>query len=449
MAENDEFRDVLGSILNFPYDRDDSGIEKFIALNKKINALDVKKDSFAGIAVNQNHEPYVKAVKQLFPGVSYTNHSTQLKQIEQAIFKDTSLGPIGKATALTKKLGKGYRAPFIPSHIKNVYHDSGYNPMNIITGAITWITPGSFIDPALRDKPGKDGTLMFPDYDNEIEFDSHFFSNLGFSGINFKATIRDNNSCDVRIDISDCESIEITRDSNFNSTSEPDYFCGNSDKNTRINTTENNDDGICEVKKYLIAKELSDFMQIIFSIANISNEDEKHTHCMFTIDSVVASRCRLMGMQSFQQINTKAADDSVDGHSAIFRPIELDAENAEKELKKTYLESCLQNNRIVKFHLNKAIVQGFHLGGLQNPPEGSKVNNFLLYLIETIDMVSENADKIDKGMDSEEYRVEMIKHTINTPINEKGRVVTSLKRLFSPGLEIEDIEDPIYMAEKK
>jgi hypothetical protein len=433
---------ALEYILNFPGPRTDDAKRSFIALNKKINALDVKKDSVAGVAVNQAQDPYATAVKQLFPGVIYTNPMQQLKQIEQAIFKDRSLGPIGKAEAVIPKPGKkGYSAPFVPVHIKNVYHDSGYNPRDLLTDSTTLITPGSFIDPAFRDKPGKDRTRIFPAHDREIVFDSNFFTTLGFSPVSFKATILPDNSCRVTIEIDGCEAINITRDSTFNSMSDPDYFCGNPEKNNAINITENTLAGICEVKKYLISKEFSDFMQIIFSIVNmILDIGNKHTHCVFTVDGVVATRCRFMGMQSFQQINTKDADDSIDGHSAILRQIELDPGKAEEELKKTYLASCIKNNGIVKRDLNIAIIQGFFLGGKQDEL-GENVKGFLRRLISSIDSASSAAGSVSLAAPLDDYRAQMIKYTANTPINEKGRVVSTLKRLFCP--ELHSV-DPIY-----
>jgi len=442
-AEPDYVQESLNHILNFPGPRDAAAIRAYTALNKKINRLDIEKDAKATTPVD-TMPPYTTAMAELFKGVDATNYMNKLKQIEKSIFDDTSLGPKGKKHSWLKKPSKsknGYSSSFMPEHIKHVYHDSGYNPRDIIAEPITWITPGSFIDPAGRDKPGMHGTRLFPD--GPITIGADYFSHLGFPGITFIANIS-KNECYVEIDIPECDIINILRNNTFNSISEPpDYFCGNNDKNNAINSLTNDDHGKCEVKRYTISKELSDFTQILFAIINMKKLNhesiQNYAHCIFTTDSVVAARSRLMGMQSCEQDHS-IVNGVKDSHRVILRTIELNAANANRELKLTYKNACIKNNNTVTFALNRALVHNtLFLGGERIITV--RVRNFLISIMDAINSLTTAVNNLDIEMDVEAYHDLTIKYSANTPINEKGRVVSSLTRLFVP---IEGLIDPIY-----
>ena len=417
---------------------------QILVLNKTIDRLDIEKDAKAGVAV-ETRAPYTTAMNQLFPGISATNPLVQLGRIEHDIFNAGVLGPVGKQHSWLKKPGKGYTSSFMPEHVTNTYHDSGYNPKEIITNYTAWITPGSYIDPAGRDKPNMPGTAKFPADDQPITIPLDSF---GFPGIIFNATMLPNNECRVIIRIPNAGDVDITRTVNFISMGGTDYFCGNPEKNTAINAQENDDLGIAEIKKYVISKELSDFSQILFAIINMfrmRNEHQLYTHCMFTTDNVVAARSKLMGLQSCVQDHAITEDKSV--HRVILHLAQMDPAAAARELRTTYFNACIKNNNTVKAHIARAIIQGFYITVDDSiiPVEGSDLKNYLLDILAAIDIVTglATALPLDGPEDTDVYKKEILKYYAKTPINEKGRVVQSLQRLCVNSPELTAI-DPIY-----
>jgi hypothetical protein len=418
-------------------------------LNRIINRLDIEKDSKAGGTMVDDKRPaYKNATNSMFPDINTTDAVGKLGRIEKGISDATVLGPKGKAESFLKRPGKGYTASFMPEHITNAYHDSGYNPKDIKQDFTTWITPGSFIDPAGRDKPNKNGTAKFPEDGESIRISLDSF---GFPGIIFTATMRDNNECNVVITIPGVADVNITRDVNFLSIGEgPDYFCGNNIKNKAINLQPPTTNGIAEIKKYIISKELSDFSQILFAIINmirLRKEQKLYSHCMFTTDNVVAARSRLMGLQSCVQDHSIKEDKS--RHYVIMYYAQLDPVVANRELRTTYLKSCLKNNRTVKEHIALAIIEGFFIDGnkyLVEEGEG-EIKKYLHEIIDGIDKATFLAEKLPlegpKALDPDVYRNKMLKYNAKTPINEKGRVIQGLQRLFVECPELKGA-DAIY-----
>ena len=357
--------EALEYILDFSSAHTGKDINKFIQLNTIINRLDIEKDTHAEIDATRAPN-YIDAMRRLFPGIEVSKYMDKLRDIEESIFKNKGLGQERKQHSWMTKPGKQRSASFMPDYINNVYHDSGYKPREVISNPTTWITPGSFIDPARRDKPGQTGTSVFPSVDDNIEISEDFFNKVGFRfPLNFNASINDNNECLVDINI-DNISVDVTRNSLFKSISGgSDYFTGNPEKNRAIN----NGASIDDVKRYTISKELSDFTQIVFAIINMismSHEDiEKYQHCIFTIDRVVGARARLMGMQSCIQYNDPSKKDS---HSVWLCLAHINKEDEEKELKKTYYERYRDENQHIINNIVKASKDGFFIEGVKYYP---------------------------------------------------------------------------------
>ena len=363
------------------------------------------------------------------------------------------LGLPGSQHSWLKKPGKGYISSFMPEHIINAYHDSGYNPKSIKQDFTTWITPGSYIDPAGRDKPNMPGTAKFPENGQSIIIDLDSF---GFPDTSFNATMLPNDDeCQVIITIPGAV-VNITRNSQFESNTEPDYFCGNPQKNLAINQVFNNADGRTEIKKYVISKELSDFSQILFAIINMirifgrldveEREGEIYKHCVFTTDNVVAARSKFMGIQSCLQDHAITADSSY--HRAILYLGQMDPYAAARELRTTYLNACIKNNNTVKAHIARAIIQGLYIDPQDRIQVIGNIKNYLHKILESIDIATALAQvlPLDGAEHTDVYKKEILNYYAKTPINEKGRIVQSLQRLYVSSSELRGI-DPIYNTE--
>lgn len=444
--EADLVRQALDYIINFPAQRTDDEIRVFVEFNKNLDRLDIEKDAKAGIPV-VSREPYTITMTEMFPGIDAAGFAGKLQRIERDIFDAPVLGPPGRNHSWLKKPGKGYTSSFMPEHVRNVYHDSGYNPKDIKQDVTTWITPGSFIDPAGRDKPGAD-TAKFPANGETITIPLDIF---GFpAGTVFTATMLPNNQCNVIIIIDGIEAVNITRDSNFLSIGGvTDYFCGNPEKNAAINRQPNTAAGKAEIKKYTISKELSDFIQIVCAIINMcqinnTEEQETYSNCIFTTDNVVSARSKFMGIQSCLQDHAITADKSV--HRVILHLAEMNPGNAARELRTTYLNACIKNNNTVKAHIAKAIIQGIFIQGEQHFVTVI-MRNYLLDIIDAIDQATGLATNLALdgagALDPDLYKKEILKYYAKTPINEKGRAVQSLQRLFVNCDELRGI-DRIY-----
>ena len=424
---------------------------QILQLNRTIDRLDVEKDAKTGSLAEGNmvetRAPYTTAMTALFPGISATNPLVQLGKIEHDIFDALVLGPLGKQHSWLKKQGKGYSSSFMPVHVTNTYHDSGYNPKEIIADYTAWITPGSYIDPAGRDKPYMARTDKFPANGQPIRIPLDVF---GFPGIVFEATMNADNSCEVRININGII-VNITRNQEFLSVPtvppSPDYFSGNPEKNRAINGQPNNANGIAEVKKYAISKELSDFLQILFGIINMirlfAQGQQLYTHCMFTTDNVVSARSKLMGLQSCVQDHSITEDKS--SHRVILHLAQMDPAAAARELRITYLNACLKNNNTIKAHIARAIIQGLYIDPQNRIAVAGEIRDYLQDILAAIDIGTTQAEALalDGDEDTDVYKKRILKYYAKTPINEKGRVAQSLQRLFVNCDELRP-HDPIH-----
>jgi len=441
----------MNDIVNVAFDYIQEFQKKYIddeddlrELNAKINVLDIEKDANASdIKVDTRKDAYRAAMQELFGRIKLTKKDT-LEIINNDIFDAKVLGKLAIQESMLTKPGGGYISARIPDDIINVYHDSGYNPADILTNATTWITPGSFIDPARRSKPGMAGTQLFPSIGEDITIGYSIFESLGFSNTDFFAEVVPGNQCEITITISPKEYIFNRRDKSFASVSgEIDYFTGNKEKNKAINEQENTQEGRNEIKKYIIAKELSDFSQILFAIINMTrlhrDEDQaRYSNCIFTTDYVVAARSRLMGLQACVQDHSPKLGKI--GHRILIYLSQLDEDEANIQLRQSYLNACVTNNRKVKLDINRAIAGGFYLGA-DKIFVFDKLRELFKEILEKIDKATDLAEDVDTDMDPALYKDELVKYFVKTPINERLRVVSPLQSLFvnCPELEDDDI----------
>jgi len=415
-------------------------------LNAKINVLDIEKDANASdIKVDTRKDAYRAAMQELFGRIKLNPKKDTLEIINNDIFKAKVLGKLAIQESMLTKPGGGYISARIPDDIINVYHDSGYNPAEIIENATTWITPGSFIDPARRYKPTKPKTKLFPSIGEQITIENSIFENLGFPNLKFNAWMLPESKCMVVIAINGNGFLDI-RDASFSSVSTHtpiDYYAGNEQKNQAINKQENTQEGRNEIKKYIIAKELSDFSQILFAIINMTrlhrDEDQaRYSNCIFTTDYVVAARSRLMGLQACVQDHSPKLGKI--GHRILIYLSQLDEDEANIQLRQSYLNACVTNNRKVKLDINRAIAGGFYLGA-DKIFVFDKLRELFKEILEKIDKATDLAEDVDTDMDPALYKDELVKYFVKTPINERLRVVSPLQSLFvnCPELEDDDI----------
>ena len=238
----------------------------------------------------------------------------------------------------------------LPLHVKYAIQESGFAPTVYNYAIQTIITPASYIDPASRAKLADPATLG---YSGAI-IPQEVFKVLGFEKaiVSFEGVIQDDKSLQAEIvRPKTTYTIERTADYGHKGT-QPDYFVGNTLKNTWFN-------GLNEesAQMYILCKELGDTLQVIYAKL-IMGKDTNIALCVFTGDQTVVARCRELGVPVCYQ----GIDPSDKKHSyynlakALYYPHTALSEGALFEsLKSLYCTVSIRSNNAVIASIKKFV----------------------------------------------------------------------------------------------
>uniref|UniRef100_A0A6C0K593 Uncharacterized protein n=1 Tax=viral metagenome TaxID=1070528 RepID=A0A6C0K593_9ZZZZ len=403
-------------------------------LNKLINRLDIEKDAKAGTnPVPAGTPSYYPVINKLFNNVhDGSAWSTKLHEIENAIFLDKRFGSAPEKVSWFTKPGQTYSV--LPDNIKTGYHDSGYSPSEVINGINLIITPGSYIDPAPREKVF---VKYFPESENTITLTPNIMSSLGFpEGMTISSTLNQapdyTLNCNMNIDIIRHFTLDETRNVSFQHIGGGiDYFAGNNVKNRAIVIS-----GVDDVKKYTICKELGDLLQCVYTMIHNMTNDNFLNSCIFTADKVVAARARTMKLTACVQDVSKKLSKNI--HCVYFyQPIQSE-EEANNISKGINFDLCNKNNNEIVFNVNRVLARNvLFLGTMEvNIPARNDhpMRDFLRDIITQIGNATTYAQTMlaDPTLSPDQYKKISIQCMANTVVNKKGVVPSSTKRLFVP-----------------
>ena len=401
-------------------------------LNKLINRLDIEKDAKAGTnPVPAGTPSYYPVINKLFNNVhDGSAWSTRLHEIENAIFLDKRFGSAPEKVSWFTKPGQTYSV--LPDNIKTGYHDSGYSPSEVINGINLIITPGSYIDPAPREKVF---VKYFPESENTITLTPNIMSSLGFpEGMTISSTLNQapdyTLNCNMNIDIIRHFTLDETRNVSFQHIGGGiDYFAGNNVKNRAIVIS-----GADDVKKYTICKELGDLLQCVYTMIHNMTNDNFLNSCIFTADKVVAARARTMKLTACVQDVSKKLSKNI--HCVYFYQPNKSEEEANNISKIINFDLCNKNNNEIVFNVNRVLARNvLFLGTMEvNIPlrNDHPMRDFLRDIITQIGNATTYAQTMlaDPTLSPDQYKKISIQCMANTVVNKKGAVPSTIKRLF-------------------
>jgi len=410
----------------------DHGQYDFARLNQLINRLDVEKDSRASaVSVPPTSQPYMGTVNTFFGGTTGVNYSARLGIIKDAIFLNTRFGPLGEKIPWLTKPGQTYSN--LPG-VRSGYQDSGYNPREVQNDVSIILTPGSFIDPATRERTQN----YYPSDNSRSLIDRNAFALLGFpQPISFSSSINTAaGNCQIELNIDGIQQpIQDLRNEKFVSTNAgPDYFGGNPTKNQIISS-----EGVeaNEVKKYIISKELGDLLQGVYAMVHMIQSENRSQHCLFTTDEVLGARCRIMGLPSCVQDHGKKLTQNI--HCVNYYSITQDEAERIRIFKGLHKETCLKNNSKIVNDINRVIItKELFLAGSATITANQQTIIYLQNILENINTVNTyvtNATLDNIAESLEDFKRKMTTCMAISIINEKGKVTQVARRLFVADIE--------------
>ena len=241
----------------------------------------------------------------------------------------------------------------LPLTVNYAIQESGFAPSVYNPAIQTIITPASYIDPASRAKLADPNTLG---YSGDL-IPNVAFKVLGFEKAitSFKGVIQADNGLHIEM-ARPSGSYIIQRTAEYGhkpyQEGQPDYFVGNTLKNTWFNGF--NDD---TAQMYILCKELGDTLQVVYAKL-IMGQDTNMALCVFTVDQTVVARCRELGVPVCYQ----GIDPSDKKHAyynlakALYYPHTALNEGALFEsLKSLYCNTSIQSNTAVVASIKKFV----------------------------------------------------------------------------------------------
>jgi len=279
-------------------------------LHALMNRCDISKDAKEEPSALQS-DLFLKSANSLFP-VPMKGYKSVLDLLEQGIMDNRFLnGSLGASQSISclrsdpiNYLGDTY-----------IYgaQDSGYKFSDINPVMKQVLTPGSFSDPAKREKEGIlepynktsiSPILKYIGFD-ELSYDSDFSNGIQNNG---KTVSSYNTICNIRLSGSvNGNKIMLNEKRNYDhdhaDNTTVDYFGGNTEKNTWLNDPRNKNN-LSEANLYILSKLLGDTAQVVFVYYLFQNNNDSYNStntCLFTTDNVVETRGKLLGVPTCKQ----------------------------------------------------------------------------------------------------------------------------------------------------
>lgn len=173
------------------------------------------------------------------------------------------------------------------------------------------------------------------------------------------------------------------------------YFKGNNYKNALINKLyrEYPDENLPEIKRYILAKEMGDVMQVLLMMVwQMVQKSTKKNYCMITLDSIVYMLCMLLEQPCIYTHNSNKGLESQDKSYRIqyyFPAVITEEERMRTRFQQKYTEIYFNNLKIKNF-LNRVFIEKIIYIGNYEVNYKDKSNIINTYFINPINRIFEN-----------------------------------------------------------
>lgn len=277
----------------------------------------------------------------------------------------------------------------LPETYQYAFHDSGDTPGLIQTGIQQILTPGSYIDPAGRVKEG----IRAP------SAGSTDLTEYGFDGLKLSWKWLPGDKCQIGIKMGDIEHTETRTREHGHEGPPPDYFGGNNEKNAWFNKATIAE--ILDAKKYILCKELGDTTQATFAkylYDQVGTGYMATNSCLFTLDTVLALRCKLLEIPCCAKDYGKGGSESGDEkfrRLLFYRPISDPAEITRTRNSLAITET-IKHNSATKFAIANIFNAGFLIG--KDLLEGAAINTYIRDYFRSIQDSIDDINAVLQGM---------------------------------------------------
>ena len=249
-----------------------------------LSRIDVTKDAKEKPSIT-TYSLFIKCADTLFGTINGYDKSKEA--IVDYVNKNTLNKPIG--FKIIDIIHNDNVYPYIIlQNIEYAIQDSGLSPNTLIKDIKCIITPGSILDPCIRNK----ADVLYYGFDKKLTED--IFKLIGFNHIKSLYVTKNKQINTIHIDFSYNKNIKVLFDNSANIISgDYNYFSGNTEKNTWFSIQTSNKETI-EGCTYILCKELGDTLQALYAKLFINEYKYNNNVCLFTCDLLLTLRCRLL-----------------------------------------------------------------------------------------------------------------------------------------------------------
>jgi hypothetical protein len=420
----------------------------FKKINQVLNRFDIEKDArVKPSAWNSSEEDF------FFDEIFYNPSDAEFSRIDFDTFKllkKTILGtPAFGGAPMRLSLLERPDPQHKKLQAKFIYRDSGFKPSDYAEKYISVYTPGSYIDPGSRKKPGNVPNLrIFPSPGRSVTLKSDYLDQYGFGNVldEIQCTTDETKNCSLVIKTKraltyygepflNAEIINKTINSRFEVNPAPNYFTSNPEKNAILN---NGLTSMPEKTKYLLGKELGDTLQVLYASVHLRDAilfEPSLTEldaCVFTVDETVLVRSKLCRLPvAIQQM-----DPVVGVHVCnYYLPSTNPAEVLAQQKRILFDEASSTNTKLIQ-RIQKVINEGFEYDKkYELTDDGKTIFTHLIKIIEhmnkTINLI--RSDSLDS------YLLEMKEHTACEVFNNLSRPNAKFIRIYHTKFEEYDL----------
>jgi hypothetical protein len=401
----------------------------FKKINQVLNRFDIEKDARVKPYAWKSRDDYFffdeifyNPKDALFSGIDFDT----FELLKKTILETPEFGGSPMRLCLLERSDPEHKK----LQAKYIYRDSGFKPSDFSEKYVSVYSPGSYIDPGSRKKPGNVPNLrIFPTPGRNVTLKSDYLEQYGFGNVieEILCATDEAKNCGLTIKTKraltshgepflNAEVLNKIINSRFEVNPPPNYFTSNTEKNAILN---NPDTPMPEKTKYLLGKELGDTLQVLYASVHFRDAmlfDKSLTEvdaCVFTVDETVLVRSKLAGLPvAMQQMDPVVGVHVCNYYLPTTDPAELLAQQ-----KKILMDEATSTNSKIIRRIEKVISEGFDYDkSYELTDQGKTIFNHLIQVIrhmnQTIPLV--RSDSLDTYLlEMKEYTaVEIFKHGI-------------------------------------